>query len=576
MAQYDGGTDTFMTDQLKTGLGRRTIASFDVPAPWSAPEPEFKDVEALSTPGAAGGTWNQASSRAAAPQREFSSAGVLEYGPEHDWFEHVHVFPASINAGIVLATEVYTVDVYNAYREDARTLNSFTNNAGSGITFAGLPSLPSAIEPQSGFTLTVTIAPEGPAFFNDTIDFAFDVVTLETNLSGQRSILFPHEPERPIIETLMWETDIRTSRNGKETRAALREVPRSEWRMTFLASDGARRALETNLISSQAQTFGVPMWWEGMSLTSAITATDTVINVSSTDYLSLSVGGLAMVWTDYNTFEALEIASFTGNTITFTSGFTAGFPAGTLVMPVRLGVLTAKSQRGRRWPQNLQEVTLVFTSADNDVDLADTSAWNSYNSKVLFDDPNMVEGTVQESQERAITVIDNATGDFQIKTEWPLSRRVHAKKWFTKTRQGLREVREVLHALKGPATSFYIPTFYPDLIATTAIGSGDSFVRVENQGYTKFINAAAPRNVIRLVKTDGTTVVREVTSASEISSTEEQLTLDSAWGVAAALADIDQIEFVEKARISSDRVRIRHTNSSGQAVITAPIIDVME
>lgn len=575
MADYPAQQSQFLDDQLESGVGRLSITGYQGgTAQWNAPTPE-KTIEAIAWDSPAAGVWARNLAPAPVTPRNFASR-ELPTGPETDWFDHVYVLPRSISAGIVLATKVFTITIYSSYKTEQRSLDDYINNAGDGLTIPDLPTLPETIETQSGFDVTLNVLPEGPPTISGTLDFEFDTLTVELPITGQRTIIFAHEPESPLVETLIWQSDVRRGSDGKEQRAALRHTPRAEWNLTYQTEGDERRTLENKLIDSQARIFGIPHWPYPAILQSPIAVDDTVITVDSTAYSSFIDDGLAIVFRTYADNEALQISSFTGTTITFATPFTQTFTAGARVLPLRLGLLRATSQRGRRWPLNLQEHQLVFTSVDNDADLSDTSAFPSYNSKVFLTDPNMIRDTLAESQDRQLFVLDSGTGIFNVYSEWPISRRTHAKTFFTGTRQALWETRQLLHALRGRVVSFYIPTFYPDVIAVQNIGSGNNTVNVQNFGYTTFIQSRQPRNVIRLVKTDGTTVTRTIVSSTEIDDTEEQFTLDTTWGVDATLAEIDRIEFVEKVRFDSDRIAIKHLDAIGQAEIRASLIDVLD
>lgn len=575
MADYPSQRVDFLDDQLSGGVGRLTIDGyFGGTAQWQQEEGR-KIIEALAWDSPVAGEYAVNANKAAPPRRDFGSR-LVPTGPEEDWFDHVFVLPSSINAGIILAPVEFTVVVYNSYKSQQRTLDTFVNNAGAGVSLTDLPGLPITLEEQDGRTFTLQVLAEGPAFINDTLDFGFDTRTLSVLLTGQRTIVFPHEPEKPLTETLVFATDILRNRDGTEQRMALRHVPRSQWEMDFLVQGKERRRLETNLIDSQARIFGVPAWYEPSILQSAVAVDDTTVTVDSTDYSSLKAGGLAITFRDFDNFEVLTIDSLTSTTITFQSAYTKPFVAGTRILPVRLGLLRARSHRGQRPPINFQGLKLVFTSTDNEDDLSDTSAWNTYNSKVLLDGPNLIDGSLSEAYNRSIFVFDNQSGKFEVFSEWPISRRGSAKTFFTNTRQGLWEVRQLLHALRGRQVSFYLPTFAEDLIPTAGIGSGGTTLTVENVGYTTFIDATQPRNVVRVTKTDGTTVVREVTSASEIDDDEEQLTVDSPWGIDASVSEIERIDFVEKVRWDSDEITITHLDALGQARINGAVIAVLD
>ena len=576
MANYDAGTFTFMQDQALGGVGRHTLAGYQ------GGTAQWQDVEGRKVIAALEGTFNGAAWASGTPTartaRNFS-AGVLPTGPETDWFGHVFVIPLLINAGIVLADKVFTITIYNSYKNQTRTLSTVTNGPGAGTLITGVPTLPTVVQEQDGFDVTVTITPDGSPVISGDISFAFDTVTIPVPVTGQRTILLAHEPLAPMEEVLIWATDVRRGRNGAEQRASLRENPRSRYELTYRVEGKERRVLETNLIDSQARTFGLPLSQEATLLTQPASAGDTVLNVDSTDYSHFKAGGLALVFQDFDNFEAFNIDSLTSTTITAQTELDNSFGVSARVMPVRLAVVQGGNVRGSRFVLNAQDVRLVMLTVDNDQDFSDTSAFSSFNSKVLFDEPNMIRGgsRLREGYERKVLLIDNVAGEILNFSEWDLSRRTHAKTWFSRTRQRAWEIRQVLYALRGRSVSFYIPTFSDDLIPVgSGVSSGSSTINVENVGYTKFINARQPRDVVRLTTTSGTIVVKQVNSANEIDADEEQLVIDGTWGVNATVSEIERVEFVEKVRLNSDEVRLRHLDALGQMEATAPVIAVLE
>jgi hypothetical protein len=522
------------------------------------------------------GAFEETTEQAPPPRREFGG-GTAPTGPETDWFDHVWILPTRIDAGLILnEKKVYDITVYNSYRYETRDLEDFVNNAGDGVVITNLPTLPDTIETQSGYDLDLEILPQGPPFIDGTLDFEFDVRDVSITLTGQRTVVFPHEPEAPLVETLIFETDVRRGRTGTEQRAALRHIPRSQYEMRFLVTGDERRQLEANVFDSQDQLFGVPAWHEAAILATAATSGQTTITVDSTAYSSLRDDGLAMLYMSHDNSLTLQIESMTATTITFTTQLTSNFPVGALVLPVRMGLIRSKSIRGRKWRTNLQEVRVTFMTWDNDEDLSSTSAWSSFNSKVLLDDPNLIQETLPESSERKIAIIDNETGTFETYSEWDVSRRAHSKGFFTRGRQDLWEVRQLLHALRGRCVSFYIPTFFDELALASDVSSGDSTVTVENVGYTKFVDSRQPRNVVRLTKlSTGDEVIRTVTDATELDAATERLTVDSTWGKAFTVGDT-KIDYIEKVRLDSDRIRIEHLDGIGEAKIVVPVISVLD
>lgn len=573
MADYAVEATTVMEDQTNSGSpGRHEIAGYPGGmSPWSAPVPEF-----LWPDDEGEGVWAAGTPVARTP-RNFGGQEDT-FGPKTDWFNFIHVLPEEILAGVVLNNKIFTVQVYSSYRKTDQTWTSITNNVDAGVLLGGIPTLPTDLGPQEGDSFTVTVTPDGSSVISGTIDLVFAVRSVAITVTGTRSVVLPFEPQAPLMETLMFATSVLRGRAGTEQRIALRHVPRSRLELDYRLEGADRRKFEAFIFDGQARVFGIPMWWEGAVLTQPITASDTTITVDSTQYTHLVAGRQAIVWADADNTEVLTIDSVTPTTITFTSGFVSNFSAGAVVYPLFLGQVKAKGVKARRYPLNVDDYRLVLTSTDNSLDLASTAGFPStFNSKVLVDDGNMIEGrSTSHTSERQVFVMDNTVGKFEVFTDWDVSRRSSTKIWQTVTRQKLWEVRQLLHALRGRQISFYLPTFREEVIPTASVTSGGTTLTIENIGYSSFYQDRQPRNVVRLTKTDGTTVARTVNSSSEISAAEEQLVVSSAWGVDANTSEIQRVEFLEEVRINSDEIRIMHQNGVGQARITVPVVSVLE
>jgi hypothetical protein len=551
-------------------------ANKDTGSPQYLTERLIADTSALqSMAGYPRGTLTPRAAGGAVLPTNYAPAVILP-APGDTFFDQVFLLPRTVEVGLVLSTKNFTLDLYSSFRNATRYFTTFLNEAGAGIVIPDLPALPAAMPPQSGYTLHLQILTSGPPTIDGDLHFVFDSGDPILHLDGMRTVLFPYEPEAPIVEKLSFLTDIRERQNGTEQRASLRANPRQTFVVTYLLEGDERKAAALCLADAQARAFGLPVWFEGTTLTAAATIGSPTINVGATAYSDLRVNGLAVIFNTSKDYEILEIQSIGGSTITFKSNVTKNFAAGTRVMPVRI-TFANEVLRGSREVVNLQEYRIQLSALDNGVDLSSTAAWSSYAGKVLLDDPNFTDGSLPETLERRLVVFDNETGVFTVSTPWDASKRGHPKRFFSRTRQKLWEVRQLLHALRGRQVSFYIPTFSQDLEPTASITSGSTVMNVKNVGYTKFGRARKPFNLIRVVFNDGTaSIVREISACNEIDANEEQIQVTAAWGVDKTIAKIAAVQLVEKVRLDSDDVELTHLDGNGQAVIEMPVKVVLD
>ena len=131
----------------------------------------------------------------------------------------------------------------------------------------------------------------------------------------------------------------------------------------------------------------------------------------------------------------------------------------------------------------------------------------------------------------------------------------------------------MLHAIRGPQISFYVPTQRDDLVPIMNLNSGSAALDVANAGYAQFVRQRVPKASIRVTFNNGDPqLLRSVLTSVEVDATRETLTLNGTWPTTYTPAQVDRIEIVEKVRFDSDTIRIRHEGAGGQVSrIMAPL-----
>lgn len=508
--------------------------------------------------------------------------GKISEGVGAEWFEKIHVFPRSVVLDVVLSTLNVAMEVYNADRKLSHDWDAFTNNVDNGVSITDLPTFSFTMAPQHGDDLNLEITPNGPSQIAGTLDFQFDFPTDPTTISipvsGDRIILFQFQPERPMTERLRFLTDVLEHLDGTEQRISLRKNPRQELEMNILLEDGPTRALFDFLMFEwQPRVFALPMWHEATRLTSAVLVGASTVNVEETTFRDFRVGSSAVIFDPENptVFDALVILSKTPTSITFTSVTSNAYAEGISVYPMRQAIMSGRIN-GRRSPVNLQQMTVRMRVLDNDSDLADVTAFDSFGGKVLLDDLNLIEGSQSAGHVREVHGVDGGVGAFLQKSLWDRSKRTQSKGFLTKDPQELWEMRQLLHALRGRQTSFYLPTGYKDLELADTATSGSVLGTITNVGYDRYVQARQPNNIIRVELTDGTVFTRTIVDSDPIDLTTEQITIDSGWPQTFTAAQVERIDIFEKVRFTTDNVEIRHLKGDGEATIVIPTRTVVD
>jgi len=390
-------------------------------------------------------------------------------------------------------------------------------------------------------------------------------------------VMFPYPPESPIDEELGFKTTILQSADGREQRVAIRRCPRQSFNLTFAVEDDAvRRNLQSQLFGWLAGVFGVPVWFEARRLTQGAAAADTVV-YCDTQYADFRDGGLAIIWYDEETYDALEIASHTASSITFSSPLTQPFSAATAwVMPLRTA-LADPTISGARSPVGLDQFPITFRVLDNDAPAtASVSAFPSYDGRVLLNDPNFMDNpTVPRGLSMKVVVHDNEAGAPVQYSDWLGPMGTTQKGFFAATAQRRWEIRQLLHALRGPQVAFYLPTFYQDLVAAGPFSSGSPNMDIENVGYTRYINGQAPANHVWIQLLSGVEYCKKILSSVVISDTVERLTLSEAWATTIQPQEIRRISYLPLSRIAEDTVRLQHSGS-GETAVVFSVLEVQQ
>jgi predicted CoA-binding protein len=505
-----------------------------------------------------------------------SYAGAKDPSPGFYWFERVHVSPIRLDLGNILSVIIKTIEIYNAYRLSSRVLEDAINNAGVGVDFIGLPSLPFLIASQHSLIIAVQISTQGPPDINGTLDFDLDIEDISVPITGTRIVIFPYIPEDRIREMLEHKTDILVSVNGKEQRRSIRKHPRQSFRFDVKVEEGPeRRRLANLLFGFQSGTFGVPVWFEGRYLAADVTAGADTISVS-TDYADFRVASLAIVWVDSTYFDVLEIESFDATSITFTSPLVNSYTAGrAIVMPVRVAITDTRSDRARAI-RELDIWSLDFLVVDNEADIGSTAAFDIHDNKVMLEEPNLMEGdTIVDGYLKKRERQDNLSGSVIQFSDWVVPNVVTRKGFLAHDARRVWEVRQLFHALRGSQVSFYLSTFGYDLIPVNPLVQSSFILDVEHVGYSDFVNAQNPLQSIRIELVDGTILTRKVISATEFSSTIERLTVDVMWAKTIQVADIAKISYLRLCRIVEDKMEFEHIHV-GTARIFVGVLGVQQ
>jgi hypothetical protein len=353
-----------------------------------------------------------------------------------------------------------------------------------------------------------------------------------------------------LRERLEFRTDAIGARDGTEQTRSTRLTPRRRLEFTLQAGQAERQFLAALQWRFGAALWYLPIWPDGQPLAAALAAGSTSIPVDTTtrDY---QAGGVAvLVGESARDAEAVEIASLTATALTLTGTTARTWPAGTMVYPARKAraddafratPFTDGHASGR--------VRFLVAEANPWPEAAAATTYRGY--PVLTTRPNTVRDPETELTRRLEEHDDNVAIKTVLDTVGiPLYRQQHD--FALDGRQALADFRGLAYALRGKRGSIWVPTWLSDLTVAAAVGAADLVLPVQWCGYSDYVEGLVNRQDLRIELRDGTVLYRRIASATAVSAEVEELTLDSAPGVAFGPDDVLQVSFMGLCRSDSD------------------------
>jgi|FLYL01.1.fsa_nt_gi hypothetical protein len=270
--------------------------------------------------------------------------GTLEPMTGSELFEKIIVTPREKKLGFVLSTNLFSVDVWNTFRETLRTMVRIDIAGGGGTLIDNPFGVPLVFGAMQSRQFQATVPQDGDAQIQNTVVFVFTGISgTDLLVTGTRITVFSPDPDwtEPIMERTEYLTEIMNAYADKEQRVQLRTNPRTRLRYKVLTLDVRdTAALHALLWGWQGRIYGVPFWPDAQLLLANANIGATVIQVDTT-LRKFVADGLMMLWRDMHTVEALSIQTVAAGSITLTAPTTQAWAADgrTYVVPLLTGRL---------------------------------------------------------------------------------------------------------------------------------------------------------------------------------------------------------------------------------------------
>lgn len=384
--------------------------------------------------------------------------------------------------------------------------------------------------------------------------------------------VWPFRPNwsAPLVETLEWNTSVVASYNGNEQRTALRARPRVLTDFSFWFSARAAKRLDNLLWARQNRRLATPQWQFVTPTTSESAAAQNVVELDTTQN-GLVVDQWVLLYRNFETFEAGQIASMDGTSITLVDPLTDTWPAGTKVYPLHFAYIEGDVPLQRETDRvTAGAVRFLSDPVTTDPFIPSAVAPFSYNSyEILLTKPDW-NGGIDAPQTYPLDKIDFGVGAVEYTRTVTAPSIARGFRWLHKSRAAAIEFREFLGRRVGRQKAFYAPTWTDDLTLAGNVASDATEINCREELLGELVGLDPTRTHIYIRLKSGTTYLRQITSVTPAGSAVT-LGINAALGALVTPDDVKAIHFVPLWRLASDSVAIQWF-SPNVAVVDTPLV----
>lgn len=499
-------------------------------------------------------------------------AGAFQLMFGFNLFERIIVIPRKKTLGFVLSATQFPVEVWNTFHDTAESLTAITITGSGGITITNPYTLPKVIGPKDSIIFQALIPSSGGANISETVVFAFAGISgTDLTVTGARILVFsvPADWGERVEETISYLTDVLKMYDDTEQRRGLRSIPRRGLKfraLTLEARDAA--GLEALLWGWQHQPYGVPFWQDAQPLEANISIGDVTIQVNTIDRL-FAAGGIAVIWKDEFTFEALTILSITADSITFTAptqfAWKAGY--GVKIVPVFLGRLSNAIEL-TRLTCFADQVDVEFQGEALQVAASPAASLVQFKGFDVLEIPPNWANDLKRNYARSTIPMDPKTGPITVDDKGGTAIVSHELPWWIDSHAKVTALRAFLLGRYGQLVPFWSPTWDQDLVMAGDALAGSGGINIKAVNYTRFFFPDRARRLLALIPVgSGAKRYVEVTGASDNGDGTESLTLSAPLG-ADVIAAATMVSFLTFCRLGSDEMKIVwHSTEFAEAVV---------
>ncbi len=485
-----------------------------------------------------------------------------------DWYNRIHLNPKVIDLFNVVTDQTRSIVLWNGYLTN-KTLTSTEFPSGQGISVLSPVGTPYTIRPLETLQYTLFVSTDGPPTLD--ADLIWNIVGEEdfvVSVTGRRIIVWPFPPNwsQPYAESLEWLTDIIESFSGDEQRYALRTKPRRIFEYSSVVKKEEAAIADNLLWGWQNRNYAVPLWFDKTSLTSAALVGTTVLALDTTNR-GFFTGGLLLLINGPMDYEAIEVSSVSGSSVTLAKPLERAWAAGTKVYPLNIARLPTNVTSTRLTDSVKQlPVTFITDPVQNDPYIPVAAAATTHNGyEVILRKPNWAR-PIDIDNEFQYEAADFQVGGIAYSTSVTYPKVTRRFQWNLKSKVELRQFRELLGRLKGRNRAAYLPTWFSDFeLYATEVASSVT-IKVKNNEFYRMVNVDPALNTLMILPRSGAPIIRTIGSVGIDPTGFVTLGLNAAVGIDLNPNTLSRLSLVHLCRLTTDRVTINRLSDDKATV----------
>lgn len=464
------------------------------------------------------------------------------------------------DVGYVTKARRLSLWLWNGSDSDIALTGISANEASEGIGWDASP--PDAIISKGSLRINLTITVDGPLEFEALLSFITGCTfTPALTIIGTRApqlsteiayLLFQHNWENGLDESLAWMTDVLIANDRTEQRIQLRTMPRRSFDLRYLVAGDGRRKLESWLGLRKTRQICTPVWRDLGRTTGSIVVDSSVVPVE-TAHLDYAIGRPVAVFDAWDHYELRTITGIGPGYVAVEPPFNRYWPEGSMVAPCRFG-FCLQQRRVARFTEEVAEYQLTMEVSGESL-MPAMATPDTYRSVAVCPITPSWESPELAMDNKWVR-LDNETGvlEYDIQSIEPVLSR--SATFLVIGRARIDEMLRFLFSLAGRLAPFWLATDDRAFELAAPAAQDATILVIHPIDYDFALSGSPAREHVEMITTDGTVIRRKITAIATLPSGLEQWTIDSGLPVAIDAATLNRCAWLELVRLENDTVNL--------------------